>query len=240
MLFSLIINIILFILYFIISLLIPKKYNYIWRHYVARCMMFMVGFRSITTTNVDKLYNLFHSDENVIVVLNHRSLYDPWVSLASLGCVCSVFHVKGMRGFYGLQTAVQSFSNSILINEGNTVNKIKEYVNNRKSGHELLCVFADGMQRIPNGSVIAPFKTGAFVPRCKILPVVIKYKNYKISPEYRWEDGDDIIWAQFRMFLDDSCDIVVDVLDVVEPDNMTIEEHRDRVHEIMEIRYKEL
>jgi 1-acyl-sn-glycerol-3-phosphate acyltransferase len=240
MLFSVIVNIILFIVYFVISLFIPKRYNYIWRQYVARCMMYIVGFRSITTTNLDNLYDLFHSDESVIVVLNHRSLYDPWVSLASLGCVCSVFQEEGMRGFYGLQTAVQSFSNSILIKKGNTVSKIKEYVDNRKSGDELLCVFADGMRKIPKGSVIAPFKTGAFVPRCKVVPVVIKYKNYTIDPEYRWEDGDDMIWAQFRMFLDNSCDIVVDVLDVVEPDNMTIEEHRDKVHRLMERRYKEL
>lgn len=74
----------------------------------------------------------------------------------------------------------------------------------------------------------------------KILPVVIKYKNYTIDPTYRWEDGDNIVWAQFRMFLDTSCDIVVDIMEPVEPDNMTIEEHRDKVHELMRKRYKEL
>ena len=42
------------------------------------------------------------------------------------------------------------------------------------------------------------------------------------------------------MFLDTSCDIVVDIMEPVEPDNMTIEEHNDKVHELMEKRYKEL
>lgn len=220
--------------------MIPKRYNYIFRHYVAKLMIYIVGFNSIRTNNLERVYELFHSDERVLIVLNHRSLYDPFVSLASLGCVCSVFDEKGMKGFPGLQTAVQSFSNCILIKEGKTVSMIKDYVNNRKSGDELLCVFADGMRKVEEGHVIAPFKTGAFVPRCKILPVVIKYKNYTIDPTYRWEDGDNIIWAQFRMFLETSCDIVVDVMEVVGSEGMTIEEHRDKVYNLMEKRYKEL
>ena len=240
MIFAVIVNIILFIIYFVLSLIIPKRYNYIFRHYIVRIMMYMVGFNTITTNNLDRAYKLFHSDDRVLVVLNHKSLYDPFVSLVSIGCVCSLFDEKGMKGFPGLQTAIMNFSNCIIIDKGNTVNMIRQYVDNRKSGDELLCVFADGMKKVPHGSVIAPFKTGAFVPRCKILPVVIKYKNYTIDPTYRWEDGDNIVWAQFRMFLDTSCDIVVDIMEPVEPDNMTIEEHRDKVHELMEKRYKEL
>lgn len=240
MIFAIIVNIILFIIYFVISLIIPKRYNYIFRQYIVKMMMYMIGFKSIRTNNLDRVYKQFHSNDRVIIVSNHISLHDPSVCLASLGCICYVFHEDGIKGIPGLQTAVHSFSNSISKKKGSTVNMIKEYVDKRKSGEELLCIFADAMKKVPEGHVIAPFNTGAFVPRCKILPVVIKYKNYTIDPTYRWEDGDSLLWAYFRMFLDTTCDIVVDVMEPVEPDGMTIEEHRDCVYNKMEKRYKEL
>ena len=145
---------------------------------------------------------------------------------------------EGIRAFPLLKYAILNNSNCIMVRKGETTKMITEYVNNRKKGEEILIVYADGMEKIPKGNVIAPFKTGAFVPRCKVIPVVIKYKNYTISPYYKWYDGDNIIWAQFRMFLDNSCDVEVDVLDPVNPDNMSIEEHRDKVHKLMEDRYR--
>lgn len=238
MLLSVILFIVLFLIYFILSVFIPKRYNYIFRVFITSCMMYTVGFRSMKVNNLETMFRYFHSDERVVCVMNHTSLYDPFMSICTLQCICGVFKEEGLRAFPFLKEAILNNSNCIMVKKGETTKMITEYVNKRKSGEEILIVYADGMGKIPEGSVIAPFKTGAFVPRCKVIPVVIKYKNYTIDPCFRWYNNDNIVWAQFRMFLDNSCDVEVDVLDPVDPGNMSIEQHRDRVHQLMEEKYR--
>ena len=95
MLLSLIVFVVLFLIYFILSVFIPKRYNYIFRVFITSCMMYTVGFRSMKVNNLDMLFKYFHSDEKVVCVMNHRSLFDPFMSICTLQCICGVF--RGRR-----------------------------------------------------------------------------------------------------------------------------------------------
>ena len=93
------------------------------------------------------------------------------------------------------------------------------------------------MKPVPKGKNIAPFKTGAFVGKFDILPVVIKYKNYKIDPKYRWYDDENHVLSVWKMLLDGHCDIHVKVLEPVSCGNLSVEQYKDKVYNIMDKAY---
>jgi hypothetical protein len=97
------------------------------------------------------------------------------------------------------------------------------------------------MNPIPAGKNIAPFKTGAFQGKFDILPVVIKYKNWTIDPTFRWYKGEHPTTGFFKLLLDGKCEVVADVMDLVScKENMTVEEYRDYVYNLMDTRYNQL
>jgi len=102
-------------------------------------------------------------------------------------------------------------------------------------------IFADAMNPILSGYNIAPFKTGGFVGKFDILPIVIKYKNYTVDPTFRWFDGEHPLIGFSKIALNDHIDLTFDVMDIQSCEsNMSIEEYRDKVYNLMNKRYDEL
>ena len=114
-------------------------------------------------------------------------------------------------------------------------------INLRKINDNIIVVFADSMNPIPVGKNIAPFKTGAFRGKFDILPVVIKYKNATIDPTLHWYKGEHPVMCFSKVLLDGKCEVVADVMDLVScKENMTVEEYRDYVYNLMNTRYNQL
>ena len=120
----------------------------------------------------------------------------------------------------------------------NKTKLITKYVNNRKENEGILSIAPDGLNKIENNNVIAPFKTGAFVDKFCILPVVIKYKNYIINPE---NINDNLVLDLFQKPLDINCEVIVDVMKLIQPKkDSSIDEYKNMVHKRMSQRYNEL
>ena len=131
-------------------------------------------------------------------------------------------------------------SQTIII-EKNATETLNEKIKNRKANSNLIMIFADAMNPILPGYNIAPFKTGGFVGKFDILPIVIKYKNYTVDPTFRWFDGEDYFIGASKIALNDHIDVTLDVMDIQSCEsNMSIEEYRDKVYNLMNKRYDEL
>jgi hypothetical protein len=123
-------------------------------------------------------------------------------------------------------------------NMSNKTKLITDFVNNRKQNEGLLSIAPDGFQKIEFNNAIAPFKTGAFVDKFCILPVVIKYKYYKVNPE---NVNCNLVLNLFEKPLDLKCEVILDVMNPIQPKkNISIEEYKNFVHKQMSKRYNEL
>ena len=132
-------------------------------------------------------------------------------------------------------------SNSFFYKPNKGTKTLIEKINARKINDNIIVVFADSMNPIPVGKNIAPFKTGAFQGKFDILPVVIKYKNATIDPTFRWYEGEHPITGFSKVLLDGKCEVVADIMDLVScQENMTVEEYRDYVYNLMDTRYNQL
>tara|TARA_B100000941_G_C28483782_1_gene543752 strand:+ start:74 stop:1276 length:1203 start_codon:yes stop_codon:yes gene_type:complete len=112
------------------------------------------------------------TDNPCIIIGNHINLYDHYVMTYIQQKIPS-FVASDKYNIYPFSSLI-SYTKSIVCNkEKNTgvVNKIKQYV---QDGNQVT-MYPDGCNIIPKGYVIAPFRSGAFVPKLPIQPIVIKY-----------------------------------------------------------------
>ena len=180
------------------------------------------------------------SNKPLIIVSNHRTLFDGVVLMSIFGNLSFLINDKGMSLFPGITIISDKlqFIKMKLNEKTNSVKKIIDYSKNRKSNQPILTIFPDALDEIPPGLNIAPFKTGAFVGKFDILPVVIKYKNYDISPYYWGIKGIRGMDSVYEKLLENKCDINVEILPVIEPDDsLSISDYKDQVYNIMNKHY---
>jgi len=208
---------------------------------IKKKFLYMIGFKKIHISEKGlNLYNLLlKSNKKCILIYNHRSIFDGII-------ICSVF--KKIKAFMNsnISSMFPNLSNILkksgyIVIDKNIKNKTKlitKYVNNRKENEGILSIAPDGLNKIENNNVIAPFKTGAFVDKFCILPVVIKYKNYIINPE---NINDNLVLDLFQKPLDINCEVILDVMKLIQPKkDSSIEEYKNMVHKRMSQRYNEL
>lgn len=225
---------ILYVIYYVS--LVYLDLNEWWLKYIARNLFYVCNFRELKVKGYENYELMKNSDKKFLIVSNHISLYDGFVFLASLGKVGFLANRNGMMILCGMYD-INKRLNSVFVDEGKTTKQIIEHVYKRKSGESPLVIFSDGMQPIPKNKNIASFKTGAFIGKFDILPVVIKYKNYRIDPTYRWYEGESPFNSFYKMILDDRCEINVEVLEPVSCGSLTVEEYKEKVYNIMDKRY---
>ena len=112
------------------------------------------------------------TDKPCIIVGNHINLYDHYVMNYVMNKLPS-FIGSDKFNIFPISTMIKT-SDSILCNpekKGNVVEKIKERI---KEGGQIT-IYPDGCNPIPEGKLISPFRSGAFVPKVPILPIVIRY-----------------------------------------------------------------
>ena len=226
------------ILFFIFALLFGF-FNLDYSQFLGKIFLKLLKFRNIKVNNIELFNKVFKSDRKCLIIANHRCLFDVHISkiiFKNIGWIASKNAVK----ICPLGKLLAKNSQTIII-EKNATETLNEKIKNRKANSNLIMIFADAMNPILPGYNIAPFKTGGFVGKFDILPIVIKYKNYTVDPTFRWFDGEDYFIGASKIALNDHIDVTLDVMDIQSCEsNMSIEEYRDKVYNLMNKRYDEL
>lgn len=242
MVYLFIFRIILLMIIFIVCL-IPYVYfnfNSWWLELMSSLLLKIANFKSVKANNAKLFKHYINTDKKLIVVANHKCLFDSFVLLNSLQDIGFMLSRKG-GNLMPFISAINKKSNSFFYEPNQGTKTLIDKINARKINDNIIVVFADSMNPIPVGKNIAPFKTGAFQGKFDILPVVIKYKNWTIDPTFRWYNGEHPTTGFFKLLLDGKCEVVTDVMDLVScKENMTVEEYRDYVYNLMDTRYNQL
>ena len=243
MILYIIIIIILYIL-FIIGLYIiyssTKLNSFICSMNTILLKLFLFKSIRFNPSSLLQYYSYLKSNKPLIIVSNHRALFDSIVLMSIFGNISFVINDKGMSLFPGVNIISDKlhFIKMKLNKKTNSTQQIIDYSINRQINQPILTIFPDSLDEIPQGLNIAPFKTGAFVGKIDILPVVIKYKNYDVSPYYWGINGVRGMDSMYEKLLDYNCDINIDILPVIHPDDsLSIIEYKDLVYNIMNKHY---
>ena len=235
-------RLILLIIIFIIFLIpyIYLNFNSWWIKLMTKLFLKVANFKDVKVNNAKLFKHYLNSDKKLIIVANHKSLFDIFVLLNSLQDIGFMLSRKG-GNLVPFISAINKKSNSFFYEPNQGTKTLIDKINARKINDNIIVVFADSMNPIPVGKNIAPFKTGAFQGKFDILPVVIKYKNWTIDPTFRWYNGEHPTTGFFKLLLDGKCEVVADVMDLVScKENMTVEEYRDYIYNLMDTRYNQL
>ena len=235
-------RLILLIIIFIIFLIpyIYLNFNSWWIKLMTKLFLKVANFKDVKVNNAKLFKHYLNSDKKLIIVANHKSLFDIFVLLNSLQDIGFMLSKTG-GNLVPFINAINKKSNSFFYKPNKGTKTLIDNINLRKINDNIIVVFADSMNPIPVGKNIAPFKTGAFQGKFDILPVVIKYKNWTIDPTFRWYNGEHPTTGFFKLLLDGKCEVVADVMDLVScKENMTVEEYRDYIYNLMNKRYDEL
>ena len=242
MIYLFIFRIILLIIIFIVSL-IPYLYlnfNSWWIKVMSKLLLKVANFKNVKVNNAKLFKHYINTDKKLLVVANHKCLFDGFVLLNSLQDIGFMLSRKG-GNLVPFINAINKKSNSFFYEPNQGTKTLIDKINLRKINDNIIVVFADSMNPIPIGKNIAPFKTGAFQGKFDILPVVIKYKNWTIDPTFKWYDKEHPFIGLYKILLDGKCEVITDVMNLVScKENMTVEEYCDYVYNLMNIRYNEL
>lgn len=233
-----IIYIILYLISIFISLFISSKYYSKYFQIINKIGLYLTNLNNITVNNYNLFKETVNQNKKILIVCNHRNYFDGLILTAIFGKISFLILEDGFKNIpFMLNIIKKYYPNYIIIKKNeSSVEKIKEKINNRKINDDLICIFADAMKEIPIGKNIAPFKTGAFVNGFDILPIVIKYKNFDIEPiYYKHENKFESILKQF---LNNRGNIIIDVMDIVEKNNFSIEEYKNKIYDKMNKRYE--
>ena len=242
MLLRLVIFTIIYILFIVIGIIIPSQYyRLVWCGLCNYVGMSLTGFR-MNVVNHQRVYDAINSNDNILIVANHRTLFDPYIISGCLnGHISHVFDRKILDKIPFFTFALQYLTNSIPVEKKNTTELIKKFVEKRKKGDPLMCIFADAMGKIEKNKHIAPFKTGAFIHKFKILPIIVKYKNYIIDPTHLWYKDEHFIWGVFKTWLNDTIDVTLHVMEPITPkSDWTIDYYKNYVHYCMNKQYEKM
>ena len=235
-------RIILLIIIFIIFI-VPYLYlnfNSWWIKCMTTLLLKVANFKNIKVNNTKLFKHYINTDKKLLVVANHKCLFDSFVLLNSLQDIGFMLSRKG-GNLMPCMNSINKKSNSFFYKPNQGTETLINKINLRKINDNIIVVFADSMNPIPIGKNIAPFKKGAFQGKFDILPVVIKYKNWTIDPTFKWYDKEHPFIGLYKILLDGNCEVVTDVMNLVScEENMSVEEYRDYVYNLMNTRYNEL
>tara|TARA_B000000475_G_scaffold272122_1_gene272037 strand:- start:28353 stop:29141 length:789 start_codon:yes stop_codon:yes gene_type:complete len=233
--FFLVLAILIYLIYILFIIITPKQYISIINRFFSKIFIRTLRFKSLNIINIENYNKIKKKD--YLIVCNHISLFDGIVLTAIFGNVCFLADING------LSIPGSKFINdklgSIIINKKNKGNsdKIKEYVINNDNDN-ILVIFPDGMDPIEPNKNIANFKSGAFKDGLDILPIIIKYKNYKINPTFYWYKGENPIHSFSKMILDGNCNIDVKILNLEKKiKDETIDDYKKRIYNLMSNEY---
>jgi len=226
-----IITIILLIIYLLCLIITPKNYANILSNFFIKLILYVCNLTKINIINKDIFDKYYNSNKPFIVVSNHTSLCDG-LMLNNAFCRLRYLAAKNAdRMIFGAKYIFYKLD-CIIVKESGTVRTIQENVKYRKANDNILVIFPDAMEQIPNGKNIAPFKTGAFATGIDVLPILIKYKDYTIDPTFYWYKKENPFHAWIKILLNSKFSTTIKVLPLIKSmDNA--EDFKNKVYKIM-------
>lgn len=228
---------IIFIYLFITSYLIDDPvFIRDFTRYMSSIIIYICGFKiDYNKVDINRFLQYINSDRKMIVIVNHRSLYDHYILMSLFGPF-SFLTLKSTAEAWSLANMFLKKVGSILMdkNNDNTVDKIIKKVSNRKNGDNFLIIYPDSNDEPPLHKNIGKFKTGAFAGRFDVLPIIIKYKNYKINPQYYKDEG--MLIGMIKVFLNEfnECDVKIKMMEPIScKPEWSIEQYKDNVYSMM-------
>lgn len=211
-----------------------------WIKLMSTIFLKIANIKNVKVSNHHLFKKYLNTDKKLIIVSNHRSLFDIFILLNSLQNIGFMMSKTGGNLLPFIKN-LKIKSNSFFYEHGKGTTTLIKKINNRKINDNIIVVFADAMNPIPLGKNIAYFKTGAFTGKFDILPVVIKYKNWQIDPTYYWYKGEHPLIGFSKVLLDGNCEVIVDVMDLVScKQSMNIEKYKNYVYDLMNTNYERL
>lgn len=233
-----IILIIIFLIFYIPYIYL--NFNSWWIKLMSSIFLKVANIADIKINNLKTFKKYLNSDKKLLIVSNHKSLFDIFILLNSLNDIGFMLSKTG-GSYLPFINQISVKSNSFFYKNGEGTKTLMQKIKSRKMNDNIIVVFADSMDPILPGYNIAPFKNGAFTGKFDILPVIIKYTNYVIDPTFRWYNGESPIVGCCKVLLDGKCRAIVDIMDLVScKEDMSIEQYKNYVHNLMNTRYNDL
>ena len=171
------------------------------------------------------------TDKPCINIANHINLQDHYV-LANVQKKSPSFVANKMYNVFPFSSLFK-YTYSIICDKthrGGTVRKMKDYVN---QGNQIT-IYPDGCNLIPEGQLIAPFRSGAFVPKLPIQPIVLRYVSSS-NPNMNWEDGKTLtsVFNSYLLDGDIRCYVKVLPLQHYQDSYKSHDDYKDALHSLM-------
>ena len=226
-----IITIILIIIYFCCLIITPKCNVNNLSNIFIKLILYVCNLTKINIINKDIFDKYYNSNRPFIIVSNHTSLWDG-LMLNNAFCRLRYLAAKDANKMIFGTKYIFDKLDCIIVKESGTVKTIQERVKKRQPNDNILVIFPDAMDRIPNGRNIAPFKTGAFATGFDILPILIKYKDYTVDPTFYWYKKENPLHGWSKLLLNNNFKTTIKVLPLIKAmDN--VEEYKDKVYNTM-------
>jgi 1-acyl-sn-glycerol-3-phosphate acyltransferase len=215
---------------------------YMFALLLGKSMMYLLGVSiEIDEEDLIKYSKYLYSDKKLISVLNHTSLIDGYVLLATFERYSVVLLKNPIYKWLGYSDVVHEKYRNIFVEKNNTTKEIINKVSTRKPGQPILFV-APGSGNTPkNPDNITEFHgNGAFVGKFSILPVTFRYEDESIH--HNQDNGESFIHSTLKLFvLNNNYKIRVKVGDIIDADEKeSVDEYKQRVYTIMNKQYQDM
>lgn len=207
----------------------------------AKTFMYLLSFNiNISKEDLVKYMEYLYSDKKFISTFNHTTLVDGFVLISTFPRSSYLILKVIIYSVIGYTDKINDLLGNIFVEKGLTSKKIKDRVDNRKSGDKVLFIApgSGNTSSIP-GNITEFTSNGAFVHKYPILPIVIKYEDESLH--YNHDNGESMLHSCLKLFLVKDYNINIKVCNMVEyAEGETIEEYKGRVFKIMNDTYQEM
>jgi len=207
----------------------------------AKIFMYILSFNiNISKEDLVKYMEFLYSDKKFICTFNHTTIIDGYVLISTFPRSSYLILKVIIYSLIGYTDKMNDLLGNIFVDKGHTSKKIKERVDSRKSGDQILFIApgSGNTSAIP-GNITEFSSNGAFVHKYPILPIVVKYEDESLH--YNYDNGESMLHSCLKLFLVKDYNINIKVCDMVEyNDGETIEEYKGRVFNIMNDTYQNM
>lgn len=185
----------------------------------------------IKDINYINLQTLNEEGKGYILVYNHIHIYDHLCTINLQNKLMSYVMNEGYNIFP--LTLISKVGKFILCNQHKEKGSVKKIINHVKN-NKIVSIAPDACNIIPDGKLIAPFKNGAFIPKEKIIPVVIRYVPSRIN-NINWDNDHNILSILVSGLIDGHICVYMKVLKEENWDEnyKSHEDYRDVVYDKM-------
>lgn len=211
---------------------------------IGKIILYILSINvEISDEDINKYMKYLHSDEKYLCVFTHSTLVDAIVLFGTLPRNGAVMNKQSELKYILYDEKISDKIGGILLDRskmGGTTQVIKNKVENRKSGDAPLYIApCSGKAPEVPGNITGFKRSGAFVNKTKILPVIIKYQDDSLN--YNGDMGESMLHSYLKIFLVENYKVKIKIGDMIDPiDSESIEEYKDRVYNIMNEQYKDM